>query len=517
MRTTPLFSPPVPPTTLPPTPQDSDGLRRYGMFIDGQFVLDRERATIDSVDPVSGEVWSRITRGTAEDVDMAVQAAHRAFVSGDWPRLSPTQRGALLRKVGDLVTEHADWLAYIEQRDNGKLISELSMQMRYMANYYYYYGGLADKMEGSVIPTDKPGVLNFTTYEPLGVVACITPWNSPLPLASMKIAPALAAGNTVVLKPSEFTSASLLELMKIFEIAQFPKGVINVITGLGADVGDALVSHPQVERIAFTGGPEAGRMINEKAARHMKRVTLELGGKSPNIVFDDADLDEAVKGAVAGIFAASGQTCVAGSRLLLQDSIHDAFVEKLLALVRNARFGHPARPETQIAPISTRPQLEKVKSYVQIATDEGARLILGGKPAHVPECPNGLFFEPTIFADVDNRMRIAQEEVFGPILSIIRFKDDDDAVRIANDINFGLAAGIWTQSIPRAFNMSKRVRAGTVWINNYRSTSVTSPFGGFKMSGVGRECGIAGMREYMEIKSVWVSTGVEIPNPFIRR
>lgn len=507
----------VPNTSLKATKQSEDGISLYGMYIDGEFTDVTGRSMIDSMDPVTGEIWARITRGNVEDVNRAVEAAHHAFENGVWPEMNPTKRGALLRKIGDLVTEHADWLAYVEQRDNGKLIAELSMQMRYMANYYYYYGGLADKIEGAVIPTDKPNVLNYTKYEPLGVVACITPWNSPLPLASMKIAPALAAGNTVVLKPSEFTSASLMELMKIFDLAGVPKGVVNVITGLGKEVGDALVSHPHVERIAFTGGPVAGQMINERAARHMKRVTLELGGKSPNIIFEDADLDNALKGAIAGIFAASGQTCVAGSRLLVQDSIYDSFVEKLLAMVKQAKFGDPADPETQIAPISTAPQFEKVKSYVEIAKKDGAKLALGGKPANVSGCPNGLFFEPTVFTEVDNKMRIAQEEVFGPVLSIIRFKDEDDAVRIANDIEFGLAAGIWTQSISRAINMSNRVRAGTIWINNYRSTSVTSPFGGFKMSGIGRECGIAGMREYMELKSVWISTQTDIPNPFIRR
>ena len=343
------------------------------------------------------------------------------------------------------------------------------------------------------------------------------PWNSPLPLTSLKLAPALAAGCTVVLKPSEFTSASLLEFVKLVEAAGFPKGVVNVITGYGAEVGDALIGHPLVERIAFTGGPEAGRMINEKAARHMKRVTLELGGKSPNIIFDDAELDQAVKGAVAGIFAASGQTCVAGSRLLVQDTIHDAFVEQLKAFIADVRFGHPSDPETQVAPISTRPQLEKIKSYVEIAKSEGARLVAGGEPASVPGYPKGLFFKPTIFVDVKNGMRIAQEEVFGPVLSVIRFKDEDEAVRIANDTQFGLAAGIWTQSMRRALTMANRVRAGTVWVNNYRSTSTTSPFGGFKMSGVGREGGIAGIREYMETKSVWISTATDIPNPFIRR
>jgi len=499
------------------TARDADGRYRYRMYVGGAFVDQREPSWIDSHDPVSGDVWARIPRGGAADADRAVEAAHRAFTSGPWPALSPSRRGALLRKLGDLITENADWLARVEMKDNGKLFAELTMQMRYMANYYYYYGGLADKMEGAVIPSDKPGVFNYTKYEPVGVVVCIMPWNSPLPLTSLKLAPALAAGNTVVLKPSEFTSASLLEFVKLVEAAGFPPGVVNVVTGYGAEVGDALISHPHVDRIAFTGGPEAGRVINEKAARHMKRVTMELGGKSPNIVFDDADLDEAVKGVVAGIFAASGQSCVAGSRLLVQSTIHDAFLAKLVAFIEDVRFGHPSDPATQVAPISTAPQLEKIKSYVKIAQDEGARLVAGGKPKRVEGWPNGLFFEPTIFADVRNDMRIAQEEVFGPVLSVIRFETEEDAIRIANDSQFGLAAGVWTASMRRALTMADRLRAGTVWVNNYRMTSTTSPFGGFKMSGTGREGGIAGMREYLEVKSVWISTDTEFPNPFVRR
>jgi aldehyde dehydrogenase (NAD+) len=305
--------------------------------------------------------------------------------------------------------------------------------------------------------------------------------------------------------------------MKLVELAGFPKGVVNVVTGFGHELGEALVTHPKVQRIAFTGGPIAGRIINEQAARARKRVTLELGGKSPNIVFDDADLDQAIKGVIAGIFAASGQSCVAGSRLLLQRSIHDRFVQKLQEFLKDVRFGHPSDPATQIAPISTEPQMRKVEEYVAIAKAEGARLIRGGQRASVDGYPKGLFYEPTIFSDVDNGMRIAQEEVFGPVLSIIPFDDEEDAVRIANDTIFGLAAGIWTTSMPRALRMSERVRAGTVWVNNYRSTSITSPFGGFGMSGVGREGGMTGIMEYLELKSVWISTDVEIPNPFIRR
>jgi len=502
---------------LAPTPCAADGLVRYRLYVNGAFVDPAGGEFFDSEDPVEGAAWARIPRGNAADADRAVDAAYRAFTSGAWPALSASRRGALLRKLGDLIAENAEWLARIEMKDNGKLYAELIMQMRYMSSYYYYYGGLADKMEGAVIPSDKPGVFNYTKYEPVGVVVCIMPWNSPLPLTSLKLAPALAAGNTVVLKPSEFTSASLLEFVKLVEAAGFPPGVVNVVTGYGAEIGDALVGHPRVDRIAFTGGPEAGRMINEKAARHMKRVTMELGGKSPNIVFADANLDEAVKGVVAGIFAASGQSCVAGSRLLVQRSIHDTFVAKLKAFIADVRFGHPSDPATQIAPISTRPQLDKIKRYVEIAKSEGATLAAGGNTASVPGWPNGLFYQPTIFTGVDNRMRIAQEEVFGPVLAVIAFDDDDDAVRIANDIQFGLAAGVWTQSLSRALTMADRIRAGTIWVNNYRMTSTTSPFGGFKMSGTGREGGIAGMREYLELKSVWLSTGVEFPNPFVRR
>ncbi len=500
-----------------PTEMDDAGLRVYGHYINGAATPSNSGGYIESTDPVSGEVWSKIARGTAADVDKACCAAQAAFENPEWRGLSASARGKLLRQLGDLILENADWLASVEMKDNGKLIAELGNQMRYMSNYYYYYGGLADKIEGATIPSDKPGVFNFTRYEPLGVVACIMPWNSPLPLTSLKLAPALAAGNTVVLKPSEFTSASLLEFVKLVELAGFPKGVVNVVTGYGHEMGEALVSHPHVERIAFTGGPEAGRIINEQAARSMKRVTMELGGKSPNIIFEDADLDQALKGAVTGIFAASGQTCVAGSRLLVQRSIHDAFVERLIAFLADVKFGHPSDPTTQIAPISTAPQMKKIEEYVRIAIEGGARLVRGGKRAQVDGYPNGLFYEPTIFTDVDNSMRIAQEEVFGPVLSVIPFDTEDDAVRIANDVKFGLAAGIWTENLARGIRMTEKVRAGTIWVNNYRSTSVTSPFGGFKMSGIGREGGIAGMMEYLELKSVWISTNVDIPNPFIRR
>lgn len=505
------------PAGLAATPRDADGRYRYRLYVDGRYVDPAGGRWMDTEDPVAGSVWARVPRATSADADAAVEAARRALVAGAWRTLNASQRGALLRRLGDLIAANAEWLARVEMKDNGKLYAELVMQMRYMANYYYYYGGLADKVEGTVIPSDKPGVFNYTKLEPAGVVVCIMPWNSPLPLTSLKLAPALAAGCTVVLKPSEFTSASLLEFVKLVEAAGFPPGVVNVVTGPGAEIGEALVSHPRVDRIAFTGGPDAGRAIAEQAARHMKRVTLELGGKSPNIVFDDADPDDALKGVVAGIFAASGQSCVAGSRLLVQNTIREAFVRRLVEFVSAARFGHPADAATQIAPISTRPQMDKIERYVGIAKAEGARLVCGGARASVPGWPDGLFYRPTIFDGVHNAMRIAQEEVFGPVLAVIGFDTEDEAVEIANDTRYGLAAGVWTTSIRRALTMADRIRAGTVWINNYRMTSTTSPFGGFGMSGVGREGGIAGIREYLEVKSVWVSTATEFPNPFVRR
>lgn len=509
---------PLPSATTPgirPTPM-AEGLCDYGLYIDGAVVPAKDGGTFLSTDPVSGAPWARFARAQPEDVDTAVQAAHRAFSDSAWRGLTASARGALLRNLADLIAENADWLARIEMKDNGKLFAELAQQMRYLPNYYHYYGGLADKVQGATIPTDKPGVVNYTRYEPMGVVACIMPWNSPLPLMAFKLAPALAAGNTVVLKPSEFTSASTLEFVKLMAQAGFPAGVVNVVTGLGHEMGDALVSHPLVERIAFTGGPEAGRRIAERAAASMKRVTLELGGKSPNIVFDDARLDQALKGAVAGIFAASGQTCVAGSRLLLHRPIHDEFVDRLIDFLSDICFGHPADPETQIAPISTEPQMRKIESYVAIAQAEGATLVRGGSRARVPGHPDGLFYEPTIFTGVTNDMRIAREEVFGPVLSVIPFDDEEDAVRIANDTIYGLAAGVWTTSLDRGVRMAERLRAGTVLVNNYRSTSVTSPFGGYKQSGIGREGGMTAILDYMELKSVWLSTGVDIPNPFIR-
>jgi (Z)-2-((N-methylformamido)methylene)-5-hydroxybutyrolactone dehydrogenase len=492
-------------------------MQKYQMHIGGQWLDAADGEVFESSNPYTGKPWALIPRGRAADAERAVEAAHDAFSSGPWPRLTASARGHLLRRLGDLVAENAERLARIEVTDNGKLISEMLGQLRYVPQWYYYFGGLADKLEGAVIPIDKPDTFNFTRHEPLGVCVAITPWNSPLLLATWKLAPGLAAGNTFVLKPSEFTSASALEFVKLVEQAGFPPGVVNVVTGFGPEVGEPLVVHPKVAKIAFTGSEAGGQRLYEAAARGLKRVTLELGGKSPNIVFDDASLDDAVKGVISGIFAATGQTCIAGSRLLVQQSIHNEFLDRLVAFAKAARMGDPQDAETQVGPVTTPPQYKKILDYIEVAKGEGAACVLGGGPADRPEAGEGWFVEPTIFTGVNNRMRIAQEEVFGPVLAAIPFRDEDEAIEIANDIPYGLAAGVWTQSIRRALKMSERLKAGTVWVNTYRAVSYMSPFGGYKRSGLGRENGMDAIREYMQTKSVWISSATEVPNPFIMR
>ncbi len=492
-------------------------MRKFQMYINGEYVDSASGQWFDSFNPYTGKSWAQIAQGNEQDVERAVQAAHGALTAGPWSQFTASQRGLLLHKLGDLAARDANKLGELEVADNGKLIAEMQAQCNYVPQWYYYFGGLADKIQGAVIPLDKKGYFNFTRHEPIGVVAAITPWNSPLMLAAWKLAPALAAGCTVVLKPSEFTSASTLEFVKLFKEAGFPPGVVNVVTGFGKDVGTPLVSHPLVRKISFTGSDATGRAINEIAAKSFKRVSLELGGKSPNITFADAKIDDAVNGAVSGIFAATGQTCIAGSRLLLQESIHDEFVDKLVTLAKTARMGDPMSYDTQVGPITTKPQYEKVLGYIDIAKQEGAELLMGGGAATRPECGTGWFVEPTVFAGVKNKMRIAQEEVFGPVLSVIKFKDEDEAVAIANDVRFGLGSGVWTSDIGRAIRMSERIQAGTVWINTYRAVSYMSPFGGYKDSGTGRENGMDAIREYLQVKSVWINSGAATGNPFVMR
>jgi (Z)-2-((N-methylformamido)methylene)-5-hydroxybutyrolactone dehydrogenase len=491
-------------------------LQTYQHYIGGEWVDSHTGKWFDSINPYTGEPWARIAHGDAADIDRAVKTARHAF-EGEWSSLRPSQRGRLLLRLADLIEQHAAHLAEVEVRDNGKLYAEMSLQTKYMAGWYRYYGGLADKVEGAVIPTDKTNIFNFTRYEPLGVVGMITPWNSPLLLLSWKLAAALAAGNTAVIKPSEFTSASTLEFMPLFEAAGFPKGVVNTVSGFGADVGAALVAHPDIAKIAFTGSDFSGQKIYESASKDLKRVSLELGGKSPNIVFEDADFEAAVMGAISGIFAATGQTCIAGSRLLLQRSIHDAFVKRLVEVAKSAHIGDPMLPETNVGPITTEPQYRKVLEYINIAKEEGATCILGGGPYNGPGAKGGQFVQPTIFTGVRNEMRIAQEEVFGPVLAVIAFDGEEDAIRIANDVRFGLAAGVWTKDIGRAIRMSERLRVGTVWVNTYRAVSFTSPFGGYKRSGLGRESGLDAIKEYLQVKSVWIATQSSAANPFVLR
>lgn len=487
------------------------------MLVGGEWVDAAGNATFESYNPYTGKPWALVPRASVADVDAAVTAARSAFESDAWRGLTATKRGALIHELGRLLEAHADELAEIETRDNGKLINEMRAVIRYMPQYFYYFAGLADKIEGRVIPIDKPGMFNFTLEEPLGVIAGITPWNSPLMLGAWKMAPALAAGNTFVWKPSEHASVSALELGKLFEQAGFPPGVVNIVTGFGHEIGDALVGHERVAKVAFTGGDAGGRHVYETAARGIKPVTLELGGKSANIVFDDANFDNAVKGVVAGIFAATGQTCVAGSRALIQRSVYDRFVEQFVEFAKTARMGDPASTETQVGPITTRPQFDKVLDYIDIASREGAELVLGGKAADRPECGDGWFIEPTVFRDVTPGMRIAQEEVFGPVLAMIPFEDEDDAVEIANGTLYGLAAGLWTSDIGRCLRVAKRLEAGTVWVNTYRVTSYMSPFGGYKRSGIGRESGLLAIREYVQEKSVWIDMSGQMANPFITR
>ena len=493
-------------------------MRTYGHWIDGAFRHPEGRNWIDTIDPYSGEVWARIARGNPADADLAVASAQRAMTDGPWARMSATERGKILRRIGDLVLEHIERLAELEVHDNGKLLTEMRGQLRFTSDYWQYYAGLADKVEGSVMPLEKADVLGLTLREPIGVVLAITAWNSPLTFFAQKCAPALAAGCAVVLKPSEFSSVSSLEFAEITKVAGLPDGVLNVVTGYGNEIGSRLVEHPDVAQVSFTGSDTTGARIYETAARYMKRVAMELGGKSPNIVFEDADLEAAASGAVSAIFGAAGQMCTAGSRLLVQNSIKQTFTERLLAATRSIRLGNPMDPTTQMGPISTRPQYEKVLTYIEIARAEGAHCISGGKPAQGPGIMGGQFVEPTIFTDVRSNMRIAQEEIFGPVLSVLGFDDEAEAITIANDVAYGLAAAVWTRDIGRMVRVCKALRAGTVWGNTYRTYSFTMPFGGMKRSGLGREGGVEAIKEFLETKSILISTATgAISNSFVPR
>ncbi len=495
----------------------STGIVAYKMFINGEWVDASSHRTFDSLNPYTGRAWAAIPDGQEEDVDRAVKAARAAMDSPHWSGMGPAARGRLLKAFGDLLRDKAEHLARIDSTDNGKLIREMLGQAKALPDYYYYYAGLADKILGETIPMDKTSIFNYTLREPLGVVGIITPWNSPLLILGFSLAAALAAGNTVVVKPSEHASASTLEFAKVVQEAGFPPGVFNVVTGFGKTAGTALVSHPAVRKVVFTGGTEVGRVVGQQAAGNITPVLLELGGKSPNIVFDDAVIPNAVNGCIAGIFAAGGQTCLAGSRLFLHESVYDEFLERLIERTRTIKLGDPSEMESEMGPLATMDQLHKVERFVEGAINDGARLLYGGRRPEDPALGQGWFFMPTIFDGLANDTRLAQEEVFGPVLAVLKFREEEEAIALANRTRYGLAAGIWTNDVRRAHRVARRLEAGTVWINTYRALSYASPFGGYKQSGYGREMGPDALREFTQVKSVWVELADTVPDPFTIR
>ena len=490
--------------------------KKYQLYINGQWCDATDGASFESINPASGKTWAVMPAASEEDVNRAVSAAQTALYDGPWGTMLPTQRGKLIRRLGELVGENALHLGDIETTDSGKLSRETRAQAGYVAEYYYYFAGLADKIEGSTLPIDKPDMHVFTLREPVGVVAAVVPWNAQMFLTATKLGPALAAGNTVVLKASEDAPATLFEFARLVEEAGFPPGVVNVITGFGEPCGRALTSHPEVARVAFTGGPPVARRVIENTANNFAVTSLELGGKSPILVFDDADIDNAVNGIVAGNFGATGQSCVAGSRVFLHEAVHDQILDRLVERVKTVRIGDPLEEQTDMGPLATKRQLDHIQESVQTTVAQGAALLSGGKTP--PGFETGWYYEPTILACPNQDVKTVQEEMFGPVLSALRFKEEDEAVAYANNSKFGLGAGVFTRDVGRAIRVSKRIRSGIIWVNTYRAVSPIAPFGGFKQSGYGREAGLDAIYDYTRTKTVWINTSsAPMADPFTIR
>ncbi|TMJ34423.1 MAG: aldehyde dehydrogenase [Alphaproteobacteria bacterium] len=489
-------------------------MRKFQHYIDGRF--EDGAASFESRDPATGEIWALMPDAKRDDTDRAVKAAHRAFTDPAWCDLTASQRGKLLYRLADLVAGNVPALAAIETADTGKIIRETSAQIAYVADYYRYYAGLADKIQGAHLPIDKPGMEAWLRREPIGVVAAVVPWNSQLFLSAVKLGPALAAGCTIVLKASEEAPGPMLDFARLVHEAGFPPGVVNIITGFGAECGATLTSHPLVARIAFTGGPETARHVVRNSAENLAVLSLELGGKSPIVVFDDADLDSAANAVIAGIFAASGQSCVAGSRLLVQQAMKDRLLAKLAAKAAQIRIGDPRKNETEFGPLATQRQRDRIERVVAASLAAGARLVTGGgRPSGFDQ---GFYYLPTILDCSGVNSPSAEEELFGPVLSVLTFADEDEAVRIANSTPYGLASGVFTRDLTRAHRMVRRIRAGIVWVNTYRAISPIAPFGGYGLSGFGREGGFESVLDYTRTKSVWLRTSDDpIPDPFVMR
>jgi acyl-CoA reductase-like NAD-dependent aldehyde dehydrogenase len=489
-------------------------LKSFQQYIDGAF--EDASQTFDSVNPATGKVWAKMPAASAADVDRAVQAAHRALSEPAWADLTASARGKLLYRLADLVAANAQQLAELETADTGKIIRETRSQIGYVAEYYRYYAGVADKIQGAYLPVDKPDMEVFLRREPVGVVAGIVPWNSQLFLSAVKLGPALAAGCSIVLKASEEGPAPLLAFARLVDEAGFPPGVVNILTGFGADCGKALTSHPLVNRIAFTGGPETARHIVRNSAENLAATTLELGGKSPVLVFDDADVESVSNAVIAGIFAATGQSCVAGSRLLVQRGMRERLLQRLIEKARAIRIGDPLDMATEMGPLATRKQLEHIETVLAASLEAGGVLLAGGQ--RVASQGEGYYFQPTIVDCPHAQVPSVAQELFGPVLSVMTFDTEQQAVALANDTRYGLASGVFTRDLTRAHRLTRSLRAGIVWVNTYRAVSPIVPFGGYGLSGLGREGGLDAVLEYTRTKSVWIRTSDEpIADPFVMR